>query len=257
MADRPRAQYLGTESNGQAEKIEELVRTGQIWEARARDAVQELEIARTESEALAQMVLEGREREEHLEHDNLIMAARLSNLDGGSRTLTGLSDHLSAGTVATNGLANGNDGFVPRRRTSSRNSLDSSLPEIGESPLLTQRMAFAPKSSHGSAYSPLKSRKESGSPTVTMSRIAALSAARKASLDNAGRSVSGQSNALPVNGLPSGQRHVSNTSTASTTSDFGDHLPPREWLLGSRRGKNGMGELDEADERFLTDLTSQ
>lgn len=137
--------------------------------------------------------------------------------------------------------------------SSSLNALEQQqrLADVG-SPLMGQTMAFGPKSSFGSsvAASPLKARSNG---TSFASKMTAPSSTRFR---------------LPSAPPPATQHamdtnRLSRLSTASSTDDYGDHLPPpveRDWNP-SYSGGSGAGDggglqgLREDDERFLADLS--
>lgn len=302
---------------------------------RARDTQEDLERAKDEREALRIMVLDGRDREELLERESLILATKLASTSSrrkpqarataiatseegdtsprrtlgsssppqrvasaasavsrlhqlsSSPALTALptrthsransrtnsrTNSPAPNSPAPNSPAHSSDPPSPFRQsqnpqlstpasklaaayrtrdpslTSSPELNVASLGEFG-SPLMHETLALGGKSSYGSIDSPIKPR---GIPTLRGS-ISRLGLPRPPTFTSAIPSASTvavtQAERL---------RRVSNTTVSSTkSSDFGDHLPPpgeREWNpSGSSAGT--MPELDEKDERFLSDLS--
>ena len=97
LADAAHLQFLGNDSDSYAEKLDELVQSRQLWEDRARDAVDELERSRDETDALRRDLVEGREREEQMEREMVMIGARLA---AGEAYRASPSPYL-ASTVAT------------------------------------------------------------------------------------------------------------------------------------------------------------
>ncbi|ORY84117.1 hypothetical protein BCR35DRAFT_303179 [Leucosporidium creatinivorum] len=78
LAAKQLRKFLGNDSDSYAEKLDELVKSRQLWEDRAREAVEELERARDEADALRRELVEGRERQEQLEREAVMVGARLA-----------------------------------------------------------------------------------------------------------------------------------------------------------------------------------
>ena len=327
-------QFLGNDTDTYGDQVEGLARSCHTWENRARDTQDDLERAKDEMEALRIMVIEGRDREDLLERETLILATKLASMssrretqarvaavatseDGSTprrRTLSLSSPPQRAGSASPayarlNRLSSSPalTGLPPRTHSRARSNTNSSGPNspalnsstpnspaqvadpawptsqllhsplsipaskladayrtrgpslpsspdlnvdslgnIG-SPLMHETLGLGEKSSYGSIDSPSKPR---GIPTLRGS-IGRSGLPRPPAFKSAVPSASAvvQEDRL--------RRISNNTVSSAMSSDFGDHLPPpteREWNpTGSSAGT--MPELDEKDERFLSDLS--
>ncbi|GAA6044360.1 hypothetical protein JCM8097_008408 [Rhodosporidiobolus ruineniae] len=70
--------YLGGDPDRYADKLDNLVESRRAWEARARDALAELDAARDELDTLRREVVDGKSREEQLEREVVMVGARLA-----------------------------------------------------------------------------------------------------------------------------------------------------------------------------------
>lgn len=85
LTDTSAAQILGPDPKTQATRLDDLVQSRQMWESRAREALDELERAREDAEALQRALLQGLDREEELEQETVNLGSKVASLSAAVR----------------------------------------------------------------------------------------------------------------------------------------------------------------------------
>ncbi|GAA5837539.1 hypothetical protein JCM11251_002009 [Rhodosporidiobolus azoricus] len=197
--------FLGGDPDRYVDKLENLVEARRGWEMRAREALEELERTKDELEATRRELVDGREREELLERENVMVGARLAAMEGSrSESLTlrlpPPAKALPFPSASTPTPRRSHHGSTSTIASSHHNEHRPNSPTITMSRSTSEQTALAPASSK-----PL----DVSSATLAMSAYSAPTpsgAARNASISTA---TSGDS-------LTS--RHASKDSFASSSS---------------------------------------
>ncbi|GAA6024534.1 hypothetical protein JCM10207_008265 [Rhodosporidiobolus poonsookiae] len=119
--------HLGSDPDRYADKLDNLVDGRQMWEQRAKDALDELELARDELEATRRELVEGKEREEQLERENVMLGARLAAAEMGRSEYSG-SPTLQIQVPVPSGLPSSSPRDTPPSSRHASLSSDASAP---------------------------------------------------------------------------------------------------------------------------------
>lgn len=212
-----RQQYLGSDPDSYVEKLNELVRSRQLWEDRAHDAAEELERSRDEADALRRELVEGREREEQLERETVMMGARLA---AGEAYRASPSPRL-ASTVATAASSSPRSNpytASPRHDSPLPNGRSSGIPP----PRRTGSAPASPNLSRNGGR-PSPTLRQPASPVTPASKLASAYRARTDSNASTGSSV----DQLEQNGLGVGETPLMGQTMAfGPKSSFGSIASP-------------------------------
>ncbi|GAA5861492.1 hypothetical protein JCM8547_008050 [Rhodosporidiobolus lusitaniae] len=171
---------LGNDPERYADKLSNLVESRQAWEDRAREALDELERAKEELEAVRREMVDGKEREERLERENVIMGARLTAFEmtrseySSSPTMRfNASTPAAAESPVPSGLPLPSNRNTPTPRRSvphSSNSTTSSIYDNGSPTLTHSRPVSQPPPPHSTGTTPPSSLKRRSEPDLLGSR---------------------------------------------------------------------------------------
>ncbi|GAA5895236.1 hypothetical protein JCM6882_006624 [Rhodosporidiobolus microsporus] len=153
--------FLGGDPDRYVDKLENLIEGRRGWESRAREALDELERTKDELEATRRELVEGKEREELLERENVMMGARLAAAEMARSEFSGSSTLRLP--PPTNGLPLPSASTpTPRRShhgsastTASSNYLRPDSPTLTMSRSVSEQTALAPDGSSTPLPAPL------------------------------------------------------------------------------------------------------
>ncbi|KAM0755178.1 hypothetical protein T439DRAFT_345841 [Meredithblackwellia eburnea MCA 4105] len=284
-ASKQLKKLLGESAEGRADEIDSMIRARDRWERRARDSIEDAARAKDSTEVLRLMVVEGREREDELQREIVLLGAKLAVAQGG-RQLTSkrskgrLSDGEQSPAAPSSIRYNNGVPSSPRHREA-HHVASSSLDDIPISPVRTATILSTPASKVAAAY------RDRTSSTASSTGLPALADLSSPLMDQkiafgAKSSFGSSANGSPLRVLSSGAggssgpksptqkplllagtlgrigstlgRRASRDSTFS--SDYGEHLPPQVDREFDPSGSGStMPELNEQDEAFLSDLS--
>ncbi|GAA5913911.1 hypothetical protein JCM5296_000294 [Sporobolomyces johnsonii] len=161
--------HLGGDPDRYSDKLDNLLDSRSTWELRAKEAFEELDRTRDELDAVRRELVEGKEREELLERETVMMGARLAASEA-ARSDFGGSPAPIAGSSK-----------IPTPTSKIASPRLSGSPRLGGLPSPSTRRpisasTYSPRSSLSSTHR--RSESAPGSPTLTMPRVEPDSTAR-------------------------------------------------------------------------------
>ncbi|GAA5934270.1 hypothetical protein JCM1841_005420 [Sporobolomyces salmonicolor] len=160
--------HLGDHPDRYSDKLDNLFDSCSTWELRAKQALEELDRTRDELDAVRRELVEGKEREELLERETVMMGARLAASEAARSDFGGSPAPLAGSSK------------IPTPASKIASPRLSGSPRLGGLPSPSTRRLSASTYSLRSSISSTHRRSESapGSPTLTMPRIEPNSDAR-------------------------------------------------------------------------------
>ncbi|KAK4701597.1 hypothetical protein P7C70_g4630, partial [Phenoliferia sp. Uapishka_3] len=277
-AARQMKKTLSEDSEAQATYLEELLRARQKWEVRAREALEDMEHEREDAEELRCIAVEGRDREERLERELALLAAKLavSQADAqswsaqqahGRRTSSAgvdgdISHSIEHSPSHTNSSAARSRHTSPivstSRQTNHRSSASDLQPEELQTPASKLAAAYRERTpstasssglpDFGDIVSPLMGQRMAFGPKSSFGSVGTPLKMREVQRPLRESLLLGVASRTP-------NRRASKESTTSSDWD-GEHLPQKIDRPWNPSGSGStMPELNERDEAFLSDLS--
>lgn len=160
-------QILGPDPETQANRLDDLVQSRQMWESRAREALDELERAREDAEALQRALLQGLDREEELEQETVNLGTKVASLSAAVRDAKAGSPRSIGGSLRSPTL--GSPTIMSRSRLISPLSIvDTSSPTPSNSRSLPALPSPAAKLADEYRQRPLSHSSSSSDPELSI-----------------------------------------------------------------------------------------